>query len=241
MPVEQGEGIAANDFGERERSLNQRQVEIFRRLAQLVAQRDLETGAHSQRIAGYSAGLASASGFRPDQAADIALAAALHDIGKLAIPDAILLKPGPLDPAERQLMRSHAQIGHDVLAGTGAPLLDLAAEIALTHHERFDGHGYPNCLLDDEIPIAGRIVAIADSFDFLTSDRPYHRAISLAQAQQTMLAERGTHFDPALLDSFSENLDSILAGTDRQSSDRAEQTTLLPFCEQKPEGDPTAS
>jgi putative two-component system response regulator len=206
--------MAAIDLAERERSLDRRQIEILGRLADLLVLRDLETGVHSRRIGSYSVRLARAYGLPEEQVRDIGLAAPLHDLGKLAVPDAILLKPGPLDSGERELMEHHAKIGHDVLAGTGAPLLDLAAEIALTHHERFDGSGYPRGLAADDIPIAGRIVAIADSFDFLISDRPYHQAITPRQAMRVLLAERGSHFDPFLLDCFIEVLPSIVVEAD---------------------------
>lgn len=214
MPGEGEQGMAVIDLAERERLLDRRQIEILTRLADLIALRDHETGVHSRRIGSYSARLARAYQLPEEQVRNIGLAAPLHDIGKLAIPDAILLKPGPLDPAEREVMQRHAKIGFDVLAGTGAPFLDQAAEIALTHHERFDGSGYPCGLAADEIPIAGRIVAIADSFDFLISDRPYHQGVTPLQAIKVLLAERGSHFDPLLLDCFSEVLPSIVAEAD---------------------------
>jgi putative two-component system response regulator len=210
------------ELAERERLLDRRQIEILDRLAGLVALRDPETGVHSGRIGAVSARLARACRLPEQQAREIGLAAPLHDIGKLAIPDAVLLKPGPLDAAERELMQGHAKIGHDVLAGTGVPLMDLAAEIALTHHERFDGSGYPRGLAAGEIPIAGRIVAIADAFDFLVSDRPYHRAITPRQAIKVLSTERGSHFDPFVLDSFTEVLPAIVVEADRQLAKAAE-------------------
>jgi putative two-component system response regulator len=210
----------AAEFAERERSLEAGQVAVLRRLTDLLVLRDPGTGVHSRRIGAYAAGLASAWGLSAGEVRDLARAAPLHDIGKLAIPDAILLKPGPLDPAERELMRRHARIGHDLLAGTGTPLLELAAEIALTHHERFDGGGYPDGLVGGAIPLAGRIVAIADSFDFLVTDRPYHEAVGPTRALAVLLAERGGHFDPALLDRFAEGIVAILARADGEGVPR---------------------
>jgi putative two-component system response regulator len=226
MVTEWGEGSAAVELAERERLLLRRQMEILGRLGDLLALRDLETGGHSRRIGFYTAGLGHALGLPAEKVRGLALAAPLHDIGKLAIPDAILLKPGPLDPAERETMRRHAEIGHDLLVGAGSELLDLAAEIALSHHERFDGSGYPFGLAGKEIPLGGRIVAIADSFDFLVSDRPYHDAVAPEQAIAGLLAARGEHFDPALLDCFVENLVRILAWGEGSVVDEANDAAV---------------
>jgi HD-GYP domain-containing protein (c-di-GMP phosphodiesterase class II) len=143
----------------------------------------------------------------------------MHDVGKVAIPDSILLKNGSLDPGERVLVERHSPIGFDILSGSTSPLLELAAEIALTHHEKVDGSGYPKGLKGEEIPIAGRIVAVADVYDALTSDRPYRPAIPAAEAVQMMVAERGTHFDVNLLDLFLERLDDVTA-VQRKFADR---------------------
>ncbi|HWW67716.1 MAG TPA: HD domain-containing phosphohydrolase, partial [Solirubrobacterales bacterium] len=195
-----------------------RQTEMLERLSKVIARRDLKTGIHTRRVGEYSAFLARACGLGEEEVQSIRQAAPMHDIGKLAIPDAILLKPGPLSSAESRFMQRHAQIGHDLLAGAGSPLLDLAAEIALTHHENFDGNGYPHGLRGFEIPIAGRIVAIADVFDALISDRPYRKAVSPQRAVATMIVGRGARFDPSLLDFFTENLDSILEGLGPRSA-----------------------
>ena len=154
--------------------------------------------------------LARAHGLDEGAVRAIGLAAPMHDVGKVAIPDSILLKPGPLSPGERDVMKRHAQIGHDILAYSGSPLLDLAGEIALTHHERFDGGGYPAGLPGEKIPLAGRIVAIADVFDALVSDRPYRPRLPMERALEIMRAGRGAHFDPILLDCFMDNLDAVL-------------------------------
>jgi putative two-component system response regulator len=200
---------ALMDVAERERLIDHQRAEMLRRLCEAVGQRDLETGAHIRRIGRHSEMLARAHGLDEESVHAIGLAAPMHDVGKVAIPDAILLKPGKLNAGEREVMQRHAQIGHDILAYSGAPLLDLAAEIALTHHERFDGEGYPAGLPGEKIPLAGRIVAIVDVFDALTSDRPYRARFPLEPALEIMHEGRGTHFDPSLLDCFMENLDPI--------------------------------
>ena len=198
------------DVAERERLIDRQRAEMLRRLSEAVGQRDLETGAHIRRIGRHSALLARAYGLDEETVRAIGLAAPMHDVGKVAIPDSILLKPGALSTGEREVMQRHAQIGHDILAYSGSPLLDLAGEIALTHHERFDGKGYPAGLPGEKIPLAGRIVAIADVFDALISDRPYRPRLRLERAIEIMQEGRGTHFDPTLLDCFMENMDAVL-------------------------------
>jgi len=198
------------DVAERERLIDSQRAEMLRRLSEAVGQRDLETGAHIRRIGSYSALLARVLRINEEAVRAIDLAAPMHDVGKVAIPDAILLKPRELSPGERAVMQRHAQIGHDILANSGSPLLDLAAEIALTHHERVDGKGYPAHLPGEKIPLAGRIVAIADVFDALTSDRPYRERLPLAGTLEIMREGGGTHFDPVLLDCFIEHLDEVL-------------------------------
>jgi putative two-component system response regulator len=200
---------ALMDVAERERLIDHQQAETLRRLSEAVGQRDLETGAHIRRIGRHSALLAHAHGLNEEVVRAIELAAPMHDVGKVAIPDSILSKPGKLSAGEREVMQRHAQIGHDILAYSGSPLLDLAAEIALTHHEHFDGNGYPAGLSGEKIPLAGRIVAIADVFDALTSDRPYQGRLPLERALEIMREGRGTHFDPVLLDCFIEHLDEV--------------------------------
>lgn len=198
------------DVAERERLIDRQRVEMLRRLSEAVGRRDLETGAHIRRIGRHAALLAGTHGLDEETVRAIGLAAPMHDVGKVAIPDSILLKPGELSAGERQVMQRHAQIGHDILAYSGSPLLDLAGEIALTHHERFDGKGYPAGLPGEKIPLAGRIVALADVFDALVSDRPYRERLPLERALEIMQEGRGTHFDPILLDCFMENLDAVL-------------------------------
>ena len=129
-------------------------------------------------------------------------AAPLHDIGKIGIPDSILGKPGPLDAGERALMQEHTLHGRELLGGSGNDLLELASTIAWTHHERWDGNGYPLGVAGEEIPLAGRIVAVADGFDALTSDRPYRPARTADEAVAVLENGRGTAFDPAVVDAF---------------------------------------
>jgi putative two-component system response regulator len=161
-----------------------------------------EFGAHANRVAAMSGAVAAALGLPKDSARQIEQAAPLHDIGKVAIPSAILLKNGPLTAEERRVMEQHTIIGARMLDGSGMPVLEVAQAIALNHHERWDGAGYPNALSGPRIPLPGRIVAIADVFDALTSDRPYKRAWPLAQALDEIRSLRGTHFDPSITDAF---------------------------------------
>jgi putative two-component system response regulator len=184
-------------------------ADLLRPLSEAVGRRDLETGAHIARIGESSALLAEANGMSGDEVEAIRLAAPMHDVGKVAIPDSVLLKPGKLDAHERELVERHAQIGYDILSGSESPLLQLAAEIALTHQEKVDGTGYPRGLAGDEIPVTGRIVAVADVYDALTSDRPYRGALSSEKAVEIMIEGRGSHFDERLLDLFLGRLDEV--------------------------------
>lgn len=182
------------------------QAETVRRLSMAVEFRDEDTGAHIERIGRFSALLATQLGMDPEFCERISHAAPLHDVGKVAIPDAILLKPGPLTEQERSIVETHTEEGHRLLRGSSSSILDLAASIALSHHEKWDGGGYPRGLSREDIPIEGRIVAIADVFDALTSDRVYRLAFSMQEAVGMMVAQRGRHFDPTLLDAFLEVL-----------------------------------
>ncbi len=206
------------------RSTDRQAAELLFPLSEAVGRRDLETGAHIRRIGESSALLAEAYGMDPGEVEAIRLAAPMHDVGKVAIPDSVLLKPGRLDEHERTLMERHAEIGHDILAGSNSPLLDLAAEIALTHHEKFDGSGYPRGLEGEAIPLSGRIVAVADAFDAITSDRPYRKALSRTQAFGVMVEGRSTHFDPVLLDLFLERIDEVTERAGRHTDTEVQQT-----------------
>jgi putative two-component system response regulator len=176
--------------------------ETLDRLTRAISVRSHETGDHIERVARLAALLARRVGLPPEQCRQIQEASRLHDIGKVAVSDRVLLKPGALSAEERAEMQRHAEVGHYVLAGSESDVLRLAAEIALSHHERYDGGGYPAGCAGEAIPLEGRIVAIADVFDALTSDRVYRRAYSREEAIELMRRERGRHFDPDLLDTF---------------------------------------
>jgi putative two-component system response regulator len=181
--------------------------ETATRLAAAVEARDHETAEHIERVGNYSALVARRLGLPEEHCELIRRASTLHDIGKIGVSDELLLKPGPLTADERREMQRHAQIGHDILAGSKLELLELAAAIAWTHHERVDGMGYPRGLAGTEIPLQGRIVAVVDVYDALTTDRPYRRALSHADAVTLLSAGRETQFDPIVLDAFLEALD----------------------------------
>lgn len=185
--------------------------ETIQRLSLALEMRDSVTGAHITRIGHLSQQLARAIGLPEAEASLIGLAAPMHDVGKIAIRDEVLLKPGPLSPIERKEMESHCEIGHRILSGSGAQLLDLAATIALTHHERFDGQGYPNGLVGPEIPVAGRIVSVVDVFDALLSDRPYRSAWTTDEALSALRGGAGTQFDPDVIEAFFEEVDVMTA------------------------------
>jgi putative two-component system response regulator len=180
------------------------QVEILERLARAVERRDDGTGHHVARVASLSARLARTLGLHDDEVRLISRAAALHDVGKISVPDSILLKPGRLDASQLERMRTHTVEGAAILSGTHLAVLHTAEEIALTHHERWDGSGYPNGLETNAIPLSGQIVALADVFDALTHDRPYKPAWSVPRALMEIERGRSTHFDPKLVDAFLE-------------------------------------
>ena len=185
--------------------------ETVRRLARVVEMRSEETGRHMSRMSTLCGALAAGMGFPPARCTLIRQASMLHDLGKIVVPDEILTKPGPLTAAERALMERHVEVGHEMLAGSHDPVLRLAAVIALTHHERPDGTGYPNGLRGDGIPVEGRIAAVADVFDALTSDRVYRHALPVAVAFELMQQGRGTQFDPRVLDALAGHVEIMLA------------------------------
>jgi hypothetical protein len=201
------------------------QAETVRRLSMAVEFRDEDTGAHIERIGRFSTLLSEAVGMSPEFCRRIGHAAPLHDVGKVAIPDAILLKPGSLTPEERAIVETHAEEGHRLLRGSSSSILDMGATIALSHHERWDGGGYPRGLAAENIPIEGRIVAIADVFDALTSHRVYREAFSVEKAVEMMLEQADRHFDPVLLYKFMEVLDS--SGADARTRERSDPGALL--------------
>ena len=201
------------------------QAETVRRLSMAVEFRDEDTGAHIERIGRFSTLLAEQVGLEAERCELMSYAAPLHDVGKVAIPDAILLKPGSLTPEERAIVETHAEEGHRLLRGSSSSILDMAATIALSHHEKWDGSGYPRGLVGEEIPIEGRIVAITDVFDALTSDRVYRPAFPLERAVEMMREQRARHFDPVLLDTFLEVLSS--SGPDARAKRKVNQAELL--------------
>lgn len=190
--------------------VNERTMEIVTRLVHVAESRDTDTGMHIRRICEYSRLLARESGLSSKIVEIIAQASAMHDIGKVGIPDAVLLKPGKLEPEEWKVMQGHAQIGYENLKGSSSKLLQTGCEIALTHHERWDGTGYPNNLKGEEIPIAGRIVCIADVFDALVSKRPYKEPWPVEKAFGLIESEAGKHFDPRLAELFLKNRDRVV-------------------------------
>ncbi len=190
-------------------------METVWRLARAAEFRDTDTGSHVKRVAHYAEALALAAGLPEDEAQRIRLASPMHDVGKVGVADAILKKAGPLNAEERKEIERHTLYGAAILAGSQVPLLQLSREIALTHHERWDGKGYPNGLRREEIPLSGRITAVADVFDALTSWRCYKNAMPAEEACAILRRGAGTHFDPVLVETFLEILPQILAIRDR--------------------------
>ena len=182
--------------------IKSREKETLMRLARAGEYKDFDTAMHLQRMSLYSRALAEKIGLSDEEVEIIELASPLHDIGKIGIPDSILLKKGPLDDAELIKMRKHPLIGYEILQDSPSKYLQKGSEIALAHHERFDGTGYPYSLKGNDIPLAARIVAIADVFDALTSVRPYKEAWSIDQALEYVRNESGKHFDPDLVDAM---------------------------------------
>ena len=184
--------------------------QIIFKLSQLSTARDEETGNHMHRVAHIARLIARQLG-QDEQFCDmIYLAAPMHDIGKVGIPDKILLKPGKLTPEEWGIMKTHTTIGHEVLKDSSSPLLRMGADIAHSHHEKYNGQGYPRGLVGEKIPLVGRIVAVADELDALLSVRPYKQAWILKDALEQMRQERGRHFDPDCTDVMLRNIDAVL-------------------------------
>jgi putative two-component system response regulator len=189
--------------GERTRDLEEARLEILERLALAAEFRDDATGEHTQRVGLASGLVASELGLPSDTVELIRRAAPLHDVGKVGVSDAILLKPGKLTPVEFEAMKLHTTIGGEILGGSRSRLLQVAEEIALTHHERWDGSGYPSGLGGESIPITGRIVAVVDVFDALTHERPYKRAWPVERALAEIRTSSGEHFDPRVVEAFT--------------------------------------
>lgn len=191
------------------------QKEIIFRMGEIGESRSKETGNHVKRVAEYSRILALGLGLPEDEAEKIRMASPMHDIGKVAIPDAVLKKPGKLTDEEYEIMKTHTTIGYNLLKGSSRDLLRTAAHIAHEHHEKWDGTGYPRGLKGEEIHLYGRITAVADVFDALGSDRVYKKAWELDRIINLFREERGRHFDPKLVDVFMEQLPHMLETRDR--------------------------
>ena len=192
--------------------IEEREREIITLLMKAAEHRDTDTGDHIARVSAYVALIAEALGDYDGRGVrQLALASTMHDVGKIGVPDAILLKPGPLTPEERREMERHADRGRRILEGSRSDVVRLACELACTHHERWDGTGYSEGLKGEEIPLSGRIVAVADVFDALTSERPYKRAWSLEEARDFLVQNAGTHFDPRCVAAFLSRWPDVLA------------------------------
>jgi putative two-component system response regulator len=190
--------------------LRRTRLQVVQRLGMAAEYRDEETGSHILRMSHMSTLLARAIGWSEADCELILNASPMHDIGKIGIPDAILLKPGKFEPHEWEIMKTHASIGGKLLEGDDSDLMRMAREIALTHHEKWDGSGYPNALAGETIPQSGRITALADVFDALTSERPYKKAWTIEAAVDLIKENSGKHFDPELVIVFLQELPRIL-------------------------------
>ncbi len=211
MHLEEMVDARTADLAEARTQLRVASEEMVNALSQAIEGRDIETGYHIARMSRYTALIAQRAGLDDDTCEQLRLASPMHDVGKISIADGILFKPGPLTPAERTVMEQHADAGYTILAKSEHPLLQLAASIARTHHERWDGDGYPLGLAGDAIPLEGRITAIADVFDALVSRRVYKAAMPMDRAIEIMREGRGTQFDPDLLDLFLDSMDEVEA------------------------------
>jgi HD-GYP domain-containing protein (c-di-GMP phosphodiesterase class II)/signal transduction histidine kinase len=195
---------------ERTQELDFSREETIQRLARAAEFRDNETAEHNQRMSHYCKILAEGFGMSAEQCEKIRLASVMHDIGKIGISDLVLLKPGRFMDEELSLIKTHPEIGYRILSGSRSPLLELGAVIAFTHHEKYDGSGYPRQLAGVEIPVEGRIAAVADVFDALTSNRIYREAWSIDRTLELIVREKGAHFDPLFVDLFLESMDDVL-------------------------------
>jgi putative two-component system response regulator len=184
--------------------------EILRRIALAAEYRDDITGRHTERVGVIASSMARTLGQDDGFCQELRLTAPLHDVGKIGIPDAILLKPGKLDAEEWRIMQTHTLIGGRILGGSMLPLLGAAESIAITHHERWDGRGYPRGTAGSAIPLVGRIVAVADAFDAMTTERPYKKPMPVEKAIRILEEEKGGQFDPDAVAAFTGNLDEIL-------------------------------
>ena len=205
-------------------TLQEREREVVFRLARAAEYRDWESGTHIMRVASFCRIIARGRGLDPFEQERLALAAPMHDVGKIGIPDRILLKPGKLEPEEFTIMKQHTVIGHRILSDSSSELLQYAAVIARTHHERMDGAGYPDGLKGDQIPLASRILSVADVFDAITSERPYQKAASVGFAVGYLQQNVGTQFDGDCVAAFMAGFSEIV-----EARDRFQDTKLVGF------------
>ncbi len=194
---------------ERTAELRRTQLEVIHRLAHATESRDQETGMHLERISRMCERVGLAMGMTPTEAETLRNASLLHDVGKIGVPDAVLLRPGALSDEDRELMRRHTTVGAEIVSGSTSPVMRMAEQIALTHHERWDGGGYPQGLAGEAIPLPGRICAVCDVFDALLSQRPYKEPWPYEEALDELRRERGHHFDPAVVDAFLSIVDKL--------------------------------
>lgn len=199
--------------------LRRTRLQVIQRLGRASEYKDNETGMHVVRMSHYSRLLALAYGFSESAADDLFHAAPMHDIGKIGIPDRIMLKPARLTVEEFEIMKKHPEIGAEILGESDSELIDLAKVVSLTHHEKWDGSGYPKGLSGEDIPIHGRIVALADVFDALTSKRPYKEAWTIEKTMEFLQEQKGKHFDPKIVELFQQNLDKMLDVKNRFQED----------------------
>lgn len=192
--------------------------EVLRRLGQAAEWRDDETGDHTLRVGEYCGAIASGLGWSRSRCEMVRKAGILHDVGKIGIPDSVMMKPGLFEDSDRKLMMAHTLLGADLLIGSDSPMLQMACRIAASHHERWDGKGYPYGLKGEEIPIEGRIAAVADVFDALTSRRRYKQAWSFDRSVSEIESLAGSHFDPAVAEAFAKALGEIRIVYDRYKS-----------------------
>jgi len=214
---------------ERTRELQETRLEIIQRLGRAAEYKDNETGLHIIRMSRICARLGELAGLEQEQVELLLNTSPMHDIGKIAIPDAILLKPGLLTDSERKNMMRHPQIGYKLLDGHDSPLMRSAREIALTHHEKWDGTGYPRGLRGNEIPFNGRLAGLADVFDALTSRRPYKDPYPVEKAVDIIRSDREKHFDPELTDLFLQHIDDFVAIKEAFPEQEGDQSADIEF------------
>lgn len=229
----------ANAVAAATQKLGEREEEIILRLALAVEYRDNDTGEHTLRVARYSRVIAEQLGLPARLCREIYLAAPLHDVGKVAIPDNVLLKPARLTDEEMAVVRTHAAIGEKILANSSCELIQLGAQIAASHHERWDGAGYPRGLKGDEIPVAARVVAVADVFDALTTRRPYKEPMTLDAARAYLTEDQGRQFDPSCVQAFLSRWDEVveIAAGQQGTPYRKTEVPLVPAMEPPAEND----